>query len=734
MKTSVTSTLTLLSKAVVFGGIFMLPFVPLVFLNTLYFPYITEKTIFFRAVVEIVFFFWLLLIALDRSFSLRFSPVIIAVTVFVAVLAAADIFGIDPHRSFWGTFERMEGFITWIHLYAYVLVIGSVLQNRRHWLMFFRTVVSASALVALYGLSQLLGWLPVTPSGTRPGATLGNAIFLSTYVLLALFLTAFLWWNDRRKSWAPYLYGSLLLLDTVVLYGTATRGALLGLLAGAFIGVMFYILDGSAARRRLVFGGLALLVALAALPFLFRHTSLVEQNPLLSRFSTISFSDYSSAQARFFVWDIALQGFAARPFLGWGQENFEYVFNHFGAEEFHTQELWFDRVHDMPLEWLVAAGSVGGIAYIGLFIALLYILFVAGRTGALSRAEQALFFGGIAGYLVSDLFAFDSISSYLLFFTIAGYLHFLSVSGKSTGTPHNKATKHPSDALLLALLCLLLLGAAALEYFSNARPLLAAADIGWALNEQAPLTLAEREGLFNAAFPYASFDERGARDAFGEFAIAVSTAAGASAQGKGAVFSRAEEELAKEISVHPESIRSRLVLAELESAYGNHAQAIAVLNEAARISPEKQFIYFQLGQEYIGQGDYQRAFRAFQTAFEINPRFLEARNLYAAAALYAGQDALAQKLLAERYGTIPADPALIDAYAFRKNYAMLVQLWKERVQENPDDIQARFSLAAAYLAAKRPADAAAELKLIAERYPAAQNQAEQYLQKINSGK
>ena len=734
MKTSIARTLAIISKAIVFGGIFMLPFVPLVFLNTLYFPYITEKTIFFRAIVEIVFIFWLVLIALDRSFSLRRSPVIIATTAFVIVLGVADVCGIDPHRSFWGTFERMEGFLTWIHLYAYLLVIGSVLQNRRHWLSFFRTIVAASALVAVYGLFQLFDWLPVTPLGTRPGATLGNAIFLSTYLLLILFLTSFLWWNDRMKSWAPYLYGSLLLLDTVVLYGTATRGAFLGLLIGAFIGAMFYVLDGSVMRRRLVFGGLALFVVLAALPFLFRHTALVEQNPLLSRFSSISFSDYSSSRARFFVWNVALQGFRARPLLGWGQENFEYVFNHFGAEEFHTQELWFDRVHNMPLEWLVAAGSVGGIAYVSLFMALLYVLFAAARAGALSRVEHALVLGGIAGYVVSDLFAFDSISSYFLFFTIAGYLHFLSVSGKSAGVSRNKVVKYPSDILLLSFIGVLLPFVLILEYVSNVRPFIAAADVAQALDVQGALTLPAREGLFAAALPYASFDERGARDALGEFAIAVSTASGASAQDKQNVFSRAEEELAQEIAVHPDSIRSRLLLAELESTYGNHAQAIALLNEALRISPEKQFIYFQLGQEYIGQGDYQEAFLTLQKAFEINPRFLEARNLYAAAALYTGQDSLAQKLLTERYGTIPADAALIDAYAFRKNYPMLVQLWEERVKENPDDIQARFSLAAAYLADKRPTDATATLQLIIEQYPAARSQAEQYLQEIHPGK
>ena len=732
MKTQAARTLAILAKAIVFGGIFMLPFVPFVFLNTLYFPYITEKTIFFRAIVEIVFFFWLLLVALDRSFSLRFSPIVIVTTVFVAVLGVADLFGIDPHKSFWGTFERMEGFITWMHLYAYLLVVGSVLQDRRRWTSFFRAIVFVSALVAVYGLFQLLGWLPTTPSGTRPGATLGNAISLSTYLLLALTLTVFLWWDDRMKSWAPYLYGSLVLLDLAVLYGTATRGALLGLLVGAFIGVWFYVLGGSVARRRLVFGGLVLCIAFAALPFFFRHTSLVEQDPLLSRLSSISFADYSSSSARFFVWDIALQGFAERPFLGWGQENFEYVFNHFGAEEFHTQELWFDRVHNMPLEWLVAAGSVGGIAYASVLIVFLYVLFSAGRVGALSRAEQALLLGGIAGYVVSNLFAFDSISSYFLFFTIAGYLHFLSISGKSAGASrnHDKGTGYPSDILMFSALGVLLLAVSAFAYASNVRPFRAAAAVAQALDERGGLTLAEREKMFEAALSHASFDTRGVRGAFGEFAVAVSTIPSVSAQDKEIVFSRAAEELEQEIAAHPSSIRSRVLLAELESTYGNHSRAIVLLNDALRISPGKQFIYFQLGQEYIGQGDYQEAFRTFQAAFEINPRFLQARNLYAAAALYTGQDALAQKLLTERYGTIPADSALIDAYAFRKDYAMLVRLWRQRVQENPNDIQARFSLSASYYASGDNEAAIETLRATILRFPEAAASAEAALAQI----
>ncbi len=88
METPVTRVLATASRAIVFGGIFLLPFVPFVFLNTLYFPYITEKTIFFRAVVEVVFSSWLILIALDRSFSLRVSPILIAFTVFIKTRSA----------------------------------------------------------------------------------------------------------------------------------------------------------------------------------------------------------------------------------------------------------------------------------------------------------------------------------------------------------------------------------------------------------------------------------------------------------------------------------------------------------------------------------------------------------------------------------------------------------------------------------------------------------------------
>jgi hypothetical protein len=51
---------------------------------------------------------------------------------------------------------------------------------------------------------------------------------------------------------------------------------------------------------------------------------------------------------------MALKGIAERPVLGWGQENFNYVFNKYYNPQMFGQEEWFDRTHNVVLDWLIA--------------------------------------------------------------------------------------------------------------------------------------------------------------------------------------------------------------------------------------------------------------------------------------------------------------------------------------------------------------------------------------------
>ena len=68
------------------------------------------------------------------------------------------------------------------------------------------------------------------------------------------------------------------------------------------------------------------------------------------------------------IWNISWQGVKERPILGWGQDNFSFVFTKYYNPQMYAQEPWFDRSHNVFLDWLVAAGVVGLIAYLYLFL------------------------------------------------------------------------------------------------------------------------------------------------------------------------------------------------------------------------------------------------------------------------------------------------------------------------------------------------------------------------------
>ena len=89
------------------------------------------------------------------------------------VIGLANLFGVAPIKSFWSNYERMEGYITILHLGAFFLVIGSVFRegDLRKW---FNTTLLASFIMVIYGFFQMAGVLEIHQGGTRVDGTLGN--------------------------------------------------------------------------------------------------------------------------------------------------------------------------------------------------------------------------------------------------------------------------------------------------------------------------------------------------------------------------------------------------------------------------------------------------------------------------------------------------------------------------------------------------------------------------------
>ena len=370
-----------LLRFIVLIAMFATPFICLYVAESMFFPFITGKNFTFRVLVEVMLGAWALLMFLDATYRPKFSWILGAAGAFLLVIAIADFHGVNPYRSFWSNYERMEGLVTQAHLFLYFIISASVLATEEAWKWFFRTSLGVSLVVAVNAFRQLAGVSEIHQSATRLDATFGNSTYLAVYALFHAFLAIFLFFRDGKRNTLRWLYPIIALINVVVLYYTQTRGSLLGVIGGALLAFLLVAIFDKEQRelRKFAIGGLVGLAALIALFITFKDSSFIQGSPTLQRMAAISLDD-NTTKSRFMIWEMSWEGFKERPILGWGQDNFLYVFAKHYNPKMWNQEPWFDRSHDVFFDWLIAGGALGLLPYLSLFAAALYYLWF-GRRG-----------------------------------------------------------------------------------------------------------------------------------------------------------------------------------------------------------------------------------------------------------------------------------------------------------------------------------------------------------------
>lgn len=438
------------------------------------FPYITGKNFAFRILVEFAAVFWVSLITVNKKYRPDNSAIAISILTFTFIVGIADIFGVNPYKSFWSNYERMEGYITILHLTLYFMIIRSVLQTRKDWLLFFNTILAVSLLVCLFSLS-----LPTATKGTRFWmeydtriyGTIGNPTFLAAYLLLTIFIGFITFLNTNKKYLKTY-YIILILFNAVVIYRTATRGALLSGFIGLIIMSVFYI-STTVKRQKwrstntAITG--AIIICLVAVSFttITYHKSF-KRDVTLSRLASMS-SD-SSVKARLDSWKMAWNGIKEKPLLGWGQENFIGVYT-VNPILFNGEQIWTDRAHNIVIEWLVNAGILGLLSYIAVLGSVVYSIRKKYIGKLLSKKETVTIITAIFVYFLQNLFTFDTINTYFIFFALMAYIDVVgnekdnacSISGAAID-----ARKTMMKSLGLTLLASLIF--IVIFYFANYRP------------------------------------------------------------------------------------------------------------------------------------------------------------------------------------------------------------------------------------------------------------------------
>ncbi|MCR4325430.1 MAG: O-antigen ligase family protein [Patescibacteria group bacterium] len=726
---------------VVILGAFSLPFVCLIiadgthFLYNLFFPYITGKNFTFRLIVEIMTGAWLVLALVNPKYRPRRSWVLGAFSIFVFLIALSDALGVLPSKSFWSNFERMDGWVTLAHLLAYFVVVVSILNTEKLWRRLLQVSLGVATFLAVYGFLQIAGDVALGQGGggglsARIDATFGNPIYLAVYMLFHIFIAAMLWaqmWRERgmgRRLPLSILYGFVIGLYTLSLLFTGTRGTMLGLFGGVALALLIYAFSSDASKRLryAILGVYILGVVLAGSLWLARDTSIVKSVGFLDRLTSISLTD-ATIKARFLNMGIAWQGVKERPILGWGQENYAIVFDKYYDPRMYAQEPWFDRVHNSIFDWWIAGGTLGLLAYLSLFLAALWALW---KSGAFDAREKAILTGLLAGYFAHNLTVFDNITSYILFATILGYIAWRASAARDGERLLSKTSMPEWSTPFIAVAALFLVWGSA--WWVNAGALEQNRALIQAIQQQ--LSPSDNLNYFKEAVSYGTYGTQEAREQLAQIASRVAASSGIDTPTRQQFFDLATAQMAQQEKDSPQDARFPLFLGAVYNAYGDYADATAAFERARLLSPRKQTILFVLGQNQAAQGDLPSALQTFKTAYELAPDFNEARIYYAAGAIAAKDDALADQLLAKGGAT---DPRIVSAYAQRGRYDKIVEIFKAQVEANPTDTQAYFTLAAAYYQSGNAAMAISTLRSAAAANPTTKDQVEELIRQIEDG-
>jgi tetratricopeptide (TPR) repeat protein len=397
------------------------------------------------------------------------------------------------------------------------------------------------------------------------------------------------------------------------------------------------------------------------------------------------------------------------------------------------QEPWFDRTHNIVLDWLIAGGLLGFLSYLAIFFSLLFTLF---KKSNFSKSEKAVFFGALVAYGFHNLFVFDQIGSYILFFSMLAFIH----SNSETLSPDwakNISSKfsfwEKPNILPLSASVIVILFLSGMYFWQF---------IPWRQNKNIMVVLAADNqnqilpiGAYKTPLKNSGLGFPEALEHISGVAVRIRHNPQANQELKQEVFNAVNTAFQKQINNIPNDARYRLFYGLFLESLGDKENSLTQLEEAKRLSPNKQGIYFEIGSNLLDQGRKTEALEVFKKAYELEPSYGEARFVYGLVALSVGDGALSQKLLKDfDRNKIVFDDRYISVLAKIGRFDEIIQIAKERVESNPVNMQYRITLAAAYLQAGQRESAVSVIQEMIKIDPAFKEKGDYYISEIRAGR
>lgn len=681
-----------LTEKYIVYGLYAVLLTPLVFYQQLMHPLITVKAIFFQFIIQIIGAVYLSLCLAYPEYRPRFTPLSSAVLFFLAALGLSAVFGMNPARSFWSTPERLTGIFFLIHCVILFFILTGM-RGYFSWFTYFLFSVCVSFLVGLFPLIQLIAPSIFFDAATdNLKGTLGNPIFLAAYLLFHVVIAGWIAriYYTRKSRLLGALFAGIAAFDAFALVLTQTRGALVALfVVGTIASLHIFTRRLFSARARYGLMALWILCALAGAGiFLTRQAPVWDAMPVISRFT----AEHWGVAPRFIAWTASFKAFLDRPVFGWGWENFYYALNAHYDPVFLRQgigETFFDKPHNILIEFLATTGVIGFVAYMVLIGMALW---------AARRHPWMLAVLGL--YVVQNMFAFDTVTSYIMFFIVLAYLD--REHPAPAFFPRYAAARSWYPVLCAACFA----GALAVSYVTVYRVARAShlewLSINYFMQQYTSEGLAYFDQALTAETPYAAYIKKDIAPFIGQLYkqnVALPDAR--------ALVRRSARELEMALAADPNHYGFYIGFADFIAQVGDLEptlipRGIALVARAEELSPRRQTTKYVLSKLLFVKGDAQGAFQALRAAVDLDPEIGEAHFYYALVLLETHRMADAAREIdrAAALGRFPktaSEARLIAGYFGDANdYARAELYFQQALLLDPKDRETKMKLGLVY--------------------------------------
>jgi O-antigen ligase/tetratricopeptide (TPR) repeat protein len=703
------------------AAIISVPLLAIIFVPSFLYPYIVGKAFVFRflAIISLCSTFYLYFT--DERYHPRLSPFLVGYAAFAFVMLLATVFSMDPGRSFWSNYERMEGYINLISLFVLALSAISLKIEELEWRKLFVVHIVVSSVVSFVGVLQYVigilhmnvGGLPIlnlclsSGAACRIDSTLGNSIYLGIYAALTFWLIIFAIFGKKiRGNLLPFLA----VINLFAVYFSGTRGVWLGMFLGLIVLVVSkYWFDGNRkAVAGTILSGLAVIVLFGGFIFYAKQNNIMQDVTIVQRFSSVN-----TLFARWNIWKTAIISWEQKPILGWGQENFIHAFNLYYNPAMYGQETYFDHPHNTYLGWLVFGGILGFLAFLFMLGSSVYGIIKSN----LKQEEEndliiPILLALITTYVVHIFFVFDNLTSSLLFVLMSVYFG-TSIANKEFKFPvfslHHKKT---IGTVMTVVAFVLIFTAVYKPSYANMTTIKA-------------MTFQQTSGLTNPVQILDGtreiYDKALAMETFGNYEIRefylqksleyINLLPQVTDDTVKVAINNIRDDALNnfliQIEKNPFDHRARFMLGLYYLNTHDYDKAVETLEKAVELAPNKQIALIYLAKAYIFKGDLNNAAKYYQHAIEVTPSniagYNQIRTEYISVLLLASQDQAAISVIKDLLPPTNRDDftqlaqQMSQVYSQRKDLKNLIKFLSDASNQDLNNQNYVLWLAQAYV-------------------------------------